>query len=111
MVRNASLILTCCAVCAGARSFGQFTPGNLVIYDRGTVANGTSDGYPIILREFSPSGVPVQTITLPTSGPNAILGDATNTSHGMSLSPAGDKLIIAGYANYSAPGSGYGSAT
>jgi predicted extracellular nuclease len=80
-----------------------FTPGNVVVYRVGTgagalVANAATA---VFLDEYTPAGVLVQSIALPTadSGSNQTLTAAgTATTEGMlSLSTDGRYLMLAGY--------------
>jgi len=87
----------------------QFSPGNLVVLQAG---NGTvplaNTGNQIVLREFSVSGVPTFSVTVPTvTNPLTVSGTAVSEG-GLSLTPDGKYLVFAGYAtgSYSASVSG-----
>ena len=82
--------------------FAQITPGNLLVSrvgDGAAVLGGTATAR--FLDEYTPSGVFVQTIALPTtvSGPNRRMTDSgTATSNGfISQSADGLYLLAAGY--------------
>ena len=89
---------------------GPFTPGNLVVYRVGTGTESlVNTGNPIFLDEYTPGGVLVQSIPLPTtvSGSNeAIWASGTATSEGsITRSADGRYLIVTGYADISTMGS------
>jgi hypothetical protein len=92
-----------------SRTSAAFTIGNLVIY---RVGDGTSSllntGAPIFLDEYTPTGVLVQSIALPTStsGANAaIIASGTASSEGLlTRSSNGQFLVATGY-NSSIPAS------
>jgi hypothetical protein len=79
-----------------------FTPGNLVIY---RVGSGTGSlintGNPVFLDEYTPAGVLVQSIPLPTevSGANRrLVASGTATTEGLlTRSANGSFLILTGY--------------
>lgn len=76
-----------------------FTPGNVVTLRAGDGAASLSTvSTMLFLDEFTPTGTLVQTVTIPTSGPNqlTIVGNATTEGH-MTLSPDGYSLILPGY--------------
>lgn len=83
-----------------------FTPGNIVVYrigDGSSVlsAQGSTIAKPVFLDEYTPLGVKVQSVAMPTSaiGTNLIL-TATytlNVDGGMTLSTNGQYLVVTGY--------------
>ena len=80
----------------------SFTPGNLVVYRVGTGTEPlVSTGNPVYLDEYTPGGVLVQSIPLPTtvSGSNqAIWASGVATSEGLiTRSADGRYLIVTGY--------------
>jgi hypothetical protein len=84
---------------AGSVLAAAFTPGDLVIY---RVGDGTgtlvNTGNAVFLDEYTPAGVLVQSIALPTSGTNALIASGTATSEGLlNLSPDGQFLALTGY--------------
>ncbi|MDB5384402.1 MAG: hypothetical protein JWM11_48 [Planctomycetaceae bacterium] len=78
-----------------------FTPGDLVIYRTGGTGALSSAASAITLDEYTPAGVLVQSIALPTtaSGSNNVLTDSGQaTSEGMlTLSADGTELVLTGY--------------
>lgn len=88
-------------------SIGQvpLTPGNIVIYcaGDGTVDLSLASGnaYPAFLREYTPTGVLVQSIPLPiaVNGTNKICTMGGSTSHGgwVTRSRNGQYLVFTGY--------------
>jgi predicted extracellular nuclease len=80
-----------------------FTPGNLVIYRVGTVGGGAlgSAATAVFLDEYTPAGVLVQSIPMPTAdlGSNQMLTAAGNsTSEGfLDLSSDGRYIVLTGY--------------
>jgi hypothetical protein len=106
MRRQRGLAVWCIVSCAivmacGAPARAQFTPGNIVVSQYG---NGVSTGtVPIVLREFTTSGVPTGfTVPLPTvnSGPNyAIVSTSLgNTTIGF-LKQSIDKRFLTIFGN------------
>ena len=80
----------------------SFTAGNIVVYRVGTAATAlTSAAAPIFLDEYTPAGVLVQSIAMPTavSGSNQMLTGAGNagTEGLMTLSADGQYLVVPGY--------------
>ncbi|MBF9220950.1 T9SS type A sorting domain-containing protein [Hymenobacter ruricola] len=83
-------------------SAAPFTPGNLVVLRVGDgAASLTSAATPAYLQEYTPAGVLVQTIPLPTatSGNNRSLtvAGSSSTDGGMTRSANGAYLVLAGY--------------
>ncbi|WP_218082071.1 esterase-like activity of phytase family protein [Anthocerotibacter panamensis] len=78
------------------------TPGNLVVYRVGDgVGSLINTGNPVFLDEYTPAGVLVQSLALPTtsSGPNRrLVASGTATSEGL-LAPSADQrfLFLTGY--------------
>ena len=105
------LVISLLAIGIGTRAFfksahatttAAFTPGNIVVYRVGDGSGALGTGAaPVFLDEFTPAGVPVQTIPMPTavSGANKRLTAAGNsTSEGfLTRSVDGNYLILAGY--------------
>jgi hypothetical protein len=96
------LVLSTLALAAFAAAQSPFTPGNLVISRVGDGSVALSGAAaPRFLDEYTPAGVLVQTITLPTvaSGGNfAFTASGSATSEGfVSQSADGRYLILAGY--------------
>src|SRR6516165_1575326 len=55
-----------------------FTPGNLVIYRVGTGTGSLiNTGNPVFLDEYTPGGVLVQSIALPTTGAQKLIASGT----------------------------------
>ncbi len=88
-------------------TFGQFTSGNLVIYELGGGGGIPINGAPITIREFTPGGTAVSSVPLPTTGNDRIFGGAAGTT-GIQLTPLGDRLVVAGYGDPSAAGTAIG---
>src|SRR5438132_13759733 len=86
-------------IAAGPVLGAAFTPGNLVIYRVGDGAGSlVNTGNAVFLDEYTPAGVLVQSIALPTSGTNALIASGTATSEGLlNLSPDGQFLAVTGY--------------
>ena len=96
------LVLSTLALAAFAAAQSPFTPGNLVVSRVGDGAAALSNAATArFLDEYTPAGVLVQTIALPTvtSGSNfAFTASGTATSEGfVSQSADGRYLILAGY--------------
>ena len=96
------LVLSAVALTAFAAAQSPFTPGNLVVSRVGDGAAALSNAATArFLDEYTPAGVLVQTIALPTvaSGSNfAFTASGTATSEGfVSQSADGRYLILAGY--------------
>jgi hypothetical protein len=86
----------------GAASAGPFQPDSLVVYRAGDgAAPLTNTATPVFLDEYSPAGLLVQSIPLPTigSGPNrALTAQGTATLEGLiNRSTDGRFLLISGY--------------
>jgi hypothetical protein len=95
----AALVL---GLAGGAASAGPFQPDSLVVYRAGDgVAPLTNAAAPVFLDEYSPAGLLVQSIPLPTlgSGPNrALTAQGTATLEGLiNRSTDGRFLLISGY--------------
>jgi hypothetical protein len=83
-------------------SFSQFTPGNVVILRVGDGLDSLKNsGSPVFLAEYTPAGVLVQAVPLPTeiSGANKrLILNGLSTSEGMlQRSPNGLYLTVPGY--------------
>ena len=79
-----------------------FTPGNFVIYRVGTGTGVlTNTGNPVFLDEYTPAGVLVQSIPMPTapSGSNKplVASGVAGSEGGLNLSADGRYLVFAGY--------------
>lgn len=80
-----------------------FTPGNFVVYRVGTGATPLiNTGNPVFLDEYTPAGVLVQSIAMPTapSGANKplIASGIAGSEGGLNRSADGRYLVLAGYA-------------
>lgn len=90
------------AAVASAAYAAPLTVGNLAIYRVGDGTTTLSNtGSPVFVDEFTPTGVLVQSIPLPTvaSGPNvAAIANGTATSEGfLTMAANGSALMMAGY--------------
>jgi len=80
--------------------FSQFTPGRLVVLQAG---DGTiplsSNGNSIAFKEYSTNGIPGFSLTVPSTGTNALIirGSATSEGH-ISLSEDASCIVFGGYA-------------
>ena len=77
-----------------------FTPGDLVIERVGAVGGATpsSVATAVFLDEYTPAGVFVQSVALPTSGSNPLTSSGSATSEGLlTLSANGQFLAVPGY--------------
>jgi hypothetical protein len=80
-------------------SQNPFTAGNIVVYRLGanTTTLGVGVYVPVFLDEYTPSGTLVQTIAMPTTGNQMLLGGAPGTGQGhMNLSANGKYLVVPG---------------
>ena len=78
---------------------GAFTPGDLVIYrvGDGSAALG-STGTAVFLDEYTPAGVFVQSVPMPTSASPRLVASGTATTEGfLTLSEDGRFLVVPGY--------------
>jgi hypothetical protein len=77
----------------------QFTAGHLVVLQAG---DGTSPlintGNKIVLREFSPLGMPAFSVSIPTAVNPLIIGGTASSEGALSLSANGEYLVFGGYA-------------
>ncbi|MFD3166707.1 CHRD domain-containing protein [Herpetosiphon sp. NSE202] len=85
-----------------AQGGGGFSPGNIVVVRVGTgAATLTSAAAAVFLDEYTPSGLLVQSIGLPSSlsgNPRRLTMAGTATSEGaLSLAGDGQSLVLAGY--------------
>jgi uncharacterized repeat protein (TIGR01451 family) len=79
------------------------TAGNVAVYRIGTgTGNLVNTGNPVFLDEYTPAGVLVQSIALPTtagSGVNQLIASGTSTSEGLlSRAANGSSIVLTGYA-------------
>lgn len=100
--RPASLALFAVVALLASRAPAQFAPGNLVVVRVGDGSAALSNAATAaFLDEYTPAGVLVQSVPLPTvpSGPNrALTNSGTATSEGfLNLSADGHYLLCAGY--------------
>ena len=77
----------------------QFTTGNVTVLQVGDgVATLTNTGNQIILKEFTPLGVPAFSLAVTATSTNALVNSGTATSEGaLSLSSNGKYLVFGGY--------------
>src|SRR5262245_46582125 len=107
MIRRGHASAACVAILLFATFGGRtcaapFVRGNLVVY---RVGNGVDDlvntGNPVFLDEYTPAGIYVQSIPLPTtpSGSNhRLIASGTATSEGLiSRSSDGRYILLTGY--------------
>ncbi len=80
----------------------QFTPGRLAVLELET---GTTAGGALKIREFGVDGTPGIMLPVPSTGPNAIVGAVSSViASQMVLTPAGDRLVFAGYGSFGPAG-------
>jgi hypothetical protein len=78
---------------------GPILSGDLVVFrvGDGAAALGTT-ATPVFLDEFTPAGIPVQSITLPTTGTNSLTAVGNATTEGViTLSQDKSTLVFTGY--------------
>ena len=95
LAATAAFLLTSSVIFAGA-----FTPGNIVIYRVGDgVAALGSTGTAVFLDEYTPSGVLVQSVAMPTTGASGrLVASGTATTEGfLTRSQDGRYLAVPGY--------------
>lgn len=82
------------------QAFAQYTPGNLVVLQAGTGTGSlVNTGNPILLREFTPTGTESSTVTVSSSGGDALIISGSAGSEGLlTRSPDGRLLVFGGYA-------------
>ena len=102
LITMLALILMATFVPSRPAFAASFTPGNLVVYRVGDGAAAlNSNATAVFLDEYTPAGVLVQSIALPTtvSGANKrLVGSGTSTSEGLlTRSADGQYLVLAGY--------------
>lgn len=105
---TAALAAACIAGHGAALRAAAFTPGNIVVCRVGDPTAGglVNTGSAIFVDEFTPSGTRVQSITVPSTGTDAVVASGTATSEGLiSRSANGQYLVITGY-NRAVGGSG-----
>ncbi len=92
------LVLFTCLLSAGYSQVA-FTPGNLVVYRAGNGAAALSSATTaVFLDEYTPAGVLVQSVAVPTSGANRLTIAGSSGAEGLiALSPDGKYLILPGY--------------
>lgn len=103
--RKLSLLSTTLFIVALLAPIGfsaPFTPGNLVVYRVGSgTGNLLNTGNPVFLDEYTPAGVLVQSIALPTEVSGAhrrLVASGTATTEGLlTRSANGNFLILTGY--------------
>ena len=100
-MRLAHLLFPFLALTAMLRG-APFTDGNLVLYRIGTGTGGlVNTGNPVFLDEYTPTGVLVQSIPLPTAvngGQKRLIASGTASSEGqLSRSANGQYLVLPGY--------------
>jgi len=80
-------------------SYAQFTAGNITVLQVGDgVSTLTNTGNQIILKEFTPTGTPAFSLSVPATGTNALINSGSATSEGaLSLSSNGQFLVFGGY--------------
>src|ERR671926_389752 len=96
-------IMLLALLCLSLNSFAQFTPGNLVIYRVGDgVTPLSTTAAPVFLDEYTPAGLLVQSIAMPTktSGVNKPLTSSGSAfSEGLINRSTNKKyLVLTGYA-------------
>ena len=81
-------------------AWGQFTGGNVVVLQIGDgITPLSSNSAPVFLKEYTPSGTLVQTITLPSTGLSprlTVTGTSTSEGH-LIRSSDGNYLTLTGY--------------
>lgn len=87
------------AACEGSVRAATFVPGNLVILRDGTGSGAlTSAGTALFLDQYTTAGALVNSVSIPASGPTALVNSAASTTEGtLSLSPNGQYLVFAGF--------------
>src|SRR4051794_24904673 len=98
---RAAVIATLAIVCGGGPPHAAapaLTPGDLVVYRIGTGAGAlVNTGNPVFLDEFTPAGVLVQSIALPTSASGAdqpLIASGTAASEGLLTRSADSQYIV-----------------
>lgn len=95
------ILLSLCFASLGFTSSlkAQFTPGNFVVIQAGTGTGSLSgNGNPVFLKEYTPGGSTGYSMTVPSTGTNALIIAGNATSEGMlTLSSNGKYLVLAGY--------------
>ena len=91
-----------CGLLGSLATAAQFTPGNVVVLRVGTGAAAlTSAATPVYLDEYTPAGVLVQSLALPTAAAGTqlpLVNSGTASSEGfLNLSADGRYLLHAGY--------------
>lgn len=97
-IKNA---FTCLAtVCLATGASAQFSPGNVVVLQAGDGSTALANtGNAVVLREFTPAGVPAYSMAIPTSSATGLTILGNSTAEGfLSLSSNGQQLVIPGYA-------------
>lgn len=101
-ISNVLFITLCLAqlLLASYPAMAQYTPGNVVVLQAGNGSGAlVNTGNPIVLREFSPSGVASTTVTIPSSGGNPLVISGSAGSEGLlTRSGNGSSLVFGGYA-------------
>jgi hypothetical protein len=98
-MKNKKIISVALFIASLALAQAQFTPGNLVVLQIGNGSAAlTSAGTPIFLDQFTTSGVSVNSLSIPSTGVNALVNSGTASSEGaLTLSANGQYLVLAGY--------------
>src|SRR5919109_3493671 len=98
-LRRALLAATAALVLVSSAIASPFTAGNLVIYRVGDgVAALGSGGTAVFLDEYTPAGVFVQSIAMPTAASPRLVASGTATSEGfLTRSEDTRYLIVPGY--------------
>jgi len=97
-IKNA---VTCLAtVCLTTGAYAQFTPGNVVVLQAGDGSSALANtGNAVVLREFTPAGVPAYSMAIPTSSATGLTILGNSTAEGLlTRSTNGQQLVIPGYA-------------
>lgn len=97
---HAALLAAAALSISSAATAAPFTPGNIVVQRIGDGSTTLSaNGNPVFLDEYTPAGTLVQSIALPTTGPDPCINAGNATSEGyLSRSPDGRFLAIGCYA-------------
>ena len=97
---NKIKISVCLLLLIVSNSYSQFSSGNITVFQAGDGSNPLSNtGNPIVLKEFSTSGVLTYSMTVPnTSTVNSLVVSGSATSEGLlSRSNNGLYLVFTGY--------------
>jgi len=77
----------------------QFTAGDVVVLQVGNGAQTLiNTGNSLFLKEFTPAGLPGTSVTVPDTGPTALITSGAATSEGqITRSSDGGAILISGY--------------